>query len=81
MGKRSRLDAPHPALEIGDPLSFPERQAHAMQSELRLPTEFIPAAIDIVKGAFGEEWLRDRARIQLLADTLERQWHQVPVGV
>lgn len=78
MNTRSRTDAPHPVLEIGDPFLFMERQAYAMQTELRLPTDFIPAAIDIVKGAFGEEWLRDRAHAKTRATPIPLSDH--PLG-
>src|SRR5690349_24675250 len=66
------------ALQIGDPFEFFEEQAYALHRELALPTGFVPEALAIVKGAFGESWLRTQVETKTRAMPLPLNVH--PLG-
>lgn len=68
-----------PELETGDPFEFFEKQTFALHGRLSLPVEFVPEAIHILKGAFGEQWLREQVALIRPAPVLPQKFH--PLGI
>ncbi len=63
---------------MDEPFIFFEQQAYKFREKLDLPTEFIGEAIDILRNAFGEEWIRTRANSKDKSIALPLRDH--PIG-
>ncbi|MFH2068809.1 MAG: hypothetical protein ABII89_05030 [Candidatus Omnitrophota bacterium] len=45
--------------DVGDPFEFWSQQACRLSGKLKISPDFVNEAIAIIKGSFGEQWLRD----------------------
>lgn len=53
---------PSKVFDTGDPFEYWIKQAYKFEKEINLPADFATEAIAIIKGAFGEQWIRDELK-------------------
>src|SRR6266508_2196310 len=65
----------YPELEIGDPFDFFIRQAHRLSRTLFLPIENVAEVVEIVRGAFGDAWIRGKVESRTQGTPLPEYTH------